>query len=221
MSDARSPKRTIRVRKASPVRKPKNRRTLRVARKAKPDDADLLEHLGSPAGNMGPRYDKDGTVLEYTILGKIKDYKDQNEDEFVNTSTVRLGTPNSVAGQNNDVDRPKTSQTVTELDHANEIRKSRRHAEEMMKKTYSMERVRLSKMTIADRLREKRQAQALKNYRKYQRDWGVFKKQMSAKLGKSADSLVVSKSEEYREVNSHHVTHLCSHAYSCRTCTHD
>merc|ERR1719191_840044 len=69
-----------------------------------------------------------------------------------------------------------------------------------MQKTKSMDRVRLSKMTIADRLKEKRQAQALKNYRRYQRQWGAFKKEMSAKLGKSADSLVVSKSEEYREV---------------------
>ena len=77
------------------MRKPKNRRTLRVARRAKPDDASLLEHLGSPAGNTGPRYDKDGAVLEYSILGKIKDYNEQNQDEFVNTSTVRLGTPNS------------------------------------------------------------------------------------------------------------------------------
>ena len=122
MSDATSPKRTIRVRKASPgnhsfclltgfladvllittVRKSKNRRTLRVARKAKPDDADLLEHLGSPAGNTGPRYDKDGTVLEYTILGKIKDYNDQNEDDFVDTGAIRLGTPKSGIAQRKD-----------------------------------------------------------------------------------------------------------------------
>ena len=92
------------------VRKPKHRRTLRVARKAKPDDAELLEHLGSPAGNTGPRYDKDGTVLEYTILGKIKDYKDQSEDEFVNTSTVRLGTPNSGIAQR------KSKQTYCKYD---------------------------------------------------------------------------------------------------------
>ena len=77
------------------VRKPKTRRTLRVARRAKPDDASLLEHLGSPAGNSGPRYDKDGAVLEYTILGKYKHYEAQNKDEFADTTTVRLSTPES------------------------------------------------------------------------------------------------------------------------------
>ena len=77
------------------VRKPKTRKTLRVARRAKPDDSSLLEHLGSPAGNSGPRYDKDGAVLEYSILGKYKHYEAQDKDEFANTTTVRLNTPDS------------------------------------------------------------------------------------------------------------------------------
>ena len=147
------------------------------------------------------RYDNDGEILSYSILGKTKNFPAADREaqllERATQEALRAGVGNrhpsmialsgSAAGDESGGNRKLSK-----------IERRMLAAEAARQRELEQEAKRLSRMTIADQIQARRQESAMKTFKKYQQQWSGWKDRMGKKLGKDPGQLVVAQSEAYR-----------------------
>ena len=177
----------------------------------------------------GPRSDPNGRILPYTILGTVEDFsKLKGATKSTETHNVRgmSGTVKSSHRQTRTSSR-RASRTVEQLrsqmskrsllsegersamsskdDFLRKVReqisretKARGEALQVIEEKERQEE--RARMLVHERIAFDRQDRALHAWKRWQHEWGRFKKVMCKRLKKNVDDLVVSRSEGYREV---------------------
>ncbi len=192
---------------------------------AKNVNADSLRSLGptSPIKidkDAGPVIDpKTKRVVERTILGTAEDFEEmhvmkaganrgrtfqprrhsiEKKEEKGNEAAPRMTSIQDSTFIDNQAEDDVFMYKHRLLDPA-EVSKRRERIAEARKEEAEYMKEEEDSMLMCDLIVSRREQNALKNWKKIQKTWGHFRKQMAKELKKHPDDLVVSRSFEYRE----------------------
>jgi 3-phosphoglycerate kinase len=215
-------KKTVVVRKKPPTIVSKPKRQITVARRPRDGEDVGAMHATNFGSSVpaGPRADETGRMIDRSYLGEEEDYL--VEEALWNTGDAgsehmslaeSMARPPSMRSMGGSTAAGSVVGTIRDkYRSAVEVAKGRQaEADEFDQQD---EADFLSELPISEKLQTEREKRALVRWQKAQKDWKTFQRNISRKLGKREDDLVMVRSEEYRlQMEEYDMIHKATPVY--------